>query len=72
LIRPGRIDKKLEIGLMDVAEVSEMAATFAPDDKALADKIVQMAQEGSPRSGAYWQQQLMEAINDRKVLEAKA
>ena len=60
LIRPGRIDKKFEIGLMQPSEVEEMTKAFFPDN---LDKIVQMKERAtteSLKSGAEWQQELID------------
>jgi chaperone BCS1 len=53
LIRPGRVDRTLEIGPLEPAAVMEMAEAFFPDDRPLLDLSM-------PKTGAQWQREFMD------------
>lgn len=60
LTREGRVDVKIEVGLMRPELVTEMAQTFFGTG-ALVDKFSVEASASEPRSPAYWQEKMMMA-----------
>lgn len=64
LIRPGRIDKKIEIGLMKPEEVKRMATAFFPNSPDLVSKAFKEASSTPPKAGAVWQQKFITTEED--------
>lgn len=59
LLRPGRVDKRFEIGPLAPAQVRQMAARFFPGDAAAADWFAARAAADVPRPAAHWQVEMM-------------
>jgi chaperone BCS1 len=68
LIRPGRIDRKFQIGLMEAQEVEDMARAFFPDRLETAFEMTEKAISEPPKSGAEWQQEFMKVIDGKNLL----
>ncbi len=67
LIRDGRVNKKVEIGLMSLNSVFQMAEKFFPDREDILKIIRKEANSKKLQPPAYWQRRMMDLHLEKQV-----